>query len=422
MGQNPILGLLLSISVLGLAASTPALAGAPTLAFTCPRTTAAADGWRVVTLNVLNDSASAVAWTFPPFIPCRSTGASAALPDLALEKPTPEVLIEPGSFVRANYRARLPERLEGRLILEFPGTPAAPLVLEAPETQSGPLAGAAVPKESVSRPGDSQPALSAERYGDREPSGEGPDLYEPGRLFHRHFSGYEPFYFILGPDSPNAKFQISFKYQLITQYGALGQKTPWTTGFHLAYTQTALWDLNKPSAPFLDSSYKPELLYLKERVFGGEKSGFLRLDLQTGFQHESNGKDGLDSRSLNVAYLRPTLFIGPEDGFQVSLTARPRVYIGDLSDNPDIARYRGYADLRLTAGWRRSLQLSATGRVGDRADRGSLQLDLSYPLLRITGDSLAIYAFAQYFTGYGESLLQYDQRNSAFRVGIALYR
>ena len=180
--------------------------------------------------------------------------------------------------------------------------------------------------------------------------------------------------------------------------------------------------MNKPSAPFLDSSYKPELLYLKERVFGGEKSGFLRLDLQTGFQHESNGKDGLDSRSLNVAYLRPTLFMGPEDGFQVSLTARPRVYIGDLNDNPDIARYRGYADLRLTAGWRRSLQLSATGRVGDRADRGSLQLDLSYPLLRITGDSLAIYAFAQYFTGYGESLLQYDQRNSAFRVGIALYR
>jgi len=60
--------------------------------------------------------------------------------------------------------------------------------------------------------------------------------------------------------------------------------------------------------------------------------------------------------------------------------------------------------------------------VGDRADRGSLQLDLSYPLLRITGDSLAIYAFAQYFTGYGESLLQYDQRVSAFRVGIALYR
>ena len=422
MGRDAKLGLLLSMTVLVLAASPPALAGAPTLAFTCPRTAAAADGSRIVTLNVLNDSTSAVAWTFPPLIPCRIAGASAALPDLALEKPTPEVLIEPGSFARANYRVKLPERLVERLILEFPGTPAAALVLETPETQSGPLAGAAVPKESASRPGEGKPALSAERYEELEPSGEGADLYEPGRLFHRHFSGYEPFYFIVGPDSPNAKFQISFKYQLITKYGALGHKAPWTTGFHLAYTQTSLWDWDKPSAPFLDSSYKPELLYLKERVFGGEKGGFLRLDLQTGFQHESNGKDGLDSRSLNVAYLRPTLFIGPEDGFQVSLTARPRVYVGDLSDNPDIARYRGYADLRLTAGWRRSLQLSATGHVGDRADRGSLQLDLSYPLLRITGDSLALYAFAQYFTGYGESLLQYDRRVSAFRVGIALYR
>jgi outer membrane phospholipase A len=422
MGRDAILGLLLSISVLVLAAPPPALAGAPTLAFTCPQTSAAADGCRIVTLNVLNDSASAVAWTFPPFIPCRITSASAALPDLALEKPTPEVLIEPGSFARANYRVKLPERLGERLILEFPGTPAAPLVLETPETQSGPLAAAAVPKENVSRLGDGKPALSAERREELEPSSEGPAPYDPGRLFRRYISGYEPFYFIAGPDSPNAKFQISFKYQLITEYGALGQKAPWTTGFHLAYTQTSLWDWNRPSAPFLDSSYKPELLYLRERVLGGEKSDFLRLDLQTGFQHESNGKDGLDSRSLNIAYLRPTLFMGPEDGFQVSLMAKPWVYVGDLSDNPDIARYRGYADLRLTAGWRRSLQLSATGRVGNRGDRGSLQLDLSYPLLRITGESLTLYAFAQYFTGYGESLLQYDQRTSAFRAGIALYR
>jgi len=420
MGRNTILGLLLSVTV--LAASSPALAGAPTLAFTCPRTTAAAEGYRVVTLNALNDSASAVAWTFPPSIPCRITGASAALPDLALEKPTLEVLIEPGSFARANYRVKLTERLDGRLILEFPGTPAAPLVMEAPETQSGPLAAAAVPKESVSHPADGKPALSAERHGELEPSGKGADLYDPGMLFRRHISGYEPFYFIVGPDSPNAKFQISFKYQLITEYGALGREAPWTTGFHLAYTQTSLWDWDKPSAPFLDSSYKPELLYLKERVFGGEKSDFLRLDLQTGFQHESNGKDGPASRSLNIIYLRPTLFMGPEDGFQVSLMAKPWVYVGDLSDNPDIARYRGYADLRLTAGWERSLQLSATGRVGDQGDKGSLQLELSYPLLRITGESLTLYAFAQYFVGYGESLLQYDQRSSAFRIGIALYR
>jgi outer membrane phospholipase A len=29
---------------------------------------------------------------------------------------------------------------------------------------------------------------------------------------------------------------------------------------------------------------------------------------------------------------------------------------------------------------------------------------------------------AQYFTGYGESLLLYNQRSDAFRVGFALYR
>src|ERR1035437_2103500 len=182
MGRCAILGLLLSMAVLVSIASPPALVAAPTLAFTCPQTTAAADRWRVVTLNVLNDLGSAVAWTFPPHIPCQIAGASAALPDLALEKPTPEVIIEPGSFARANYRVQFPDRLVGRLVLEFPGTPATPLVMGIPETQSGPLTGAAVPKESVSRPGDGKPALSVERDGKQEPSGEEPDPYDPIRL------------------------------------------------------------------------------------------------------------------------------------------------------------------------------------------------------------------------------------------------
>ncbi len=267
--------------------------------------------------------------------------------------------------------------------------------------------------------GDSNPEVvqdSAKALAATEPA-----PFDPGQFLKEHLSGYEPMYFVAGPDSPNAKFQFSLKYQLLNNEGPLARKAPWARGFNLAYTQTSLWDWNQASAPFLDSSYKPEFLYSWERVVGGRPTNSVRLDLQTGLQHESNGKGGLDSRSLNIAYLRPTLTLGRDDHFQLSLQPRAWVYIGDLSDNPDIAHYRGYADLRAIIGWKQNVQLSAIGRLGSSGDKGSLQLDLTFPLMRLWRNFSA-YLQAQYFIGYGESLLLYNQRSTAYRFGFAIYR
>ena len=65
-------------------------------------------------------------------------------------------------------------------------------------------------------------------------------------------------YFIAGTKSPNAKFQISFAYQLLNTAGPLATRVPALKGFHVAYTQTSLWDLTGPSATFYDTSYKPD--------------------------------------------------------------------------------------------------------------------------------------------------------------------
>jgi outer membrane phospholipase A len=73
-------------------------------------------------------------------------------------------------------------------------------------------------------------------------------------------------------------------------------------------------------------------------------------------------------------------------------------------------------------GWGRGLLLSATGRLGDDANRGALQLDLSYPLMRFLYGNVGLYLYAQYFLGYGESLLRYNERSSALRFGFALFR
>jgi len=251
---------------------------------------------------------------------------------------------------------------------------------------------------------------------------ETPNASDPTRFFQTHFFPHEPFYFIAGVESPNAKFQISFKYQLFTGVGWLAEHIHPLTNFYLGYSQTSLWDWSTPSAPFFDSSYRPELLYWMPHVDKGRWADWFRLDLQGGIQHESNGKEEESSRSLNIVYLKPTAVFGKTDGFQFSLAPRAWVYVGDIVDNPDIKDYRGYFDLRAVIGWQKHAQLAATGRVGDDFDHGSLQLDLTYPLWKVPIVRSSLFFHVQYFIGYGESLLLYNKRGSSVRAGFALFR
>lgn len=382
------------------------------LVFSGPSSSAIAGARVTLVLNVLNSSAEALSWTFPQTIACRLL-SPARVPfegSLELDPGTNavQVTIAPEAFAHRAYGMTLPNGVSGQVALEFPGLGAGRLDL------------AIQPAAPASTRGATNTGFSR-LLQQAEPKQEGHE-FNPGRFFKEHISGYEPFYFVAGTKSPNAKFQFSFKYQVLNSEGNLAQKAPWLEGLHFAYTQTSLWDWNSPSAPFLDSSYKPELLFLHERLVNEQSTGWFRLDLQGGLQHESNGRDGLSSRSLNIAYLRPKLVFGKDDGLQLTLVPRAWVYLDDLSDNPDLPRYRGYADLRSIVGWKRGVQLSALGRLGNEVDKGSLQLDLTYPMMSLLSRSFSVYLHAQYFTGYGESLLLYTERSSAFRFGFSLYR
>ena len=360
-----------------------------------------------VWLVILNTSDRPISHTFPPTLDgMLRAGAAEQGVSLGLRDPTEagEVRIPAGGYVRREYGATLTGELQDPIILSVEGIPANPIVVAV----QVPQAVAATPERKPGAPPSSPQA-----------KGTG---FEAEAFFKEHIFGYEPMYFIAGTKSPNAKFQISFKYRFFSDRGSFVQKHPALNGFHLAYTQTSLWDWAGPSAPFLDSSYKPEFFYAMEHVDQGRWGKAVRLDLQGGVQHESNGKGGADSRSLNIAYLQPTLVLGKEGGPQVSLAPRVWAYLGDLGDNPDISDFRGYVGMRAVAGWADSVQLSATGRVGDAWDRGSLQLDLTYPLMNLLGGNLPVYLHLQYFWGYGETLLRYNDRTSSFRAGFSLFR
>jgi len=261
---------------------------------------------------------------------------------------------------------------------------------------------------------------------DEQDSGAPSQSETQSRSFNRfvaNLSPDEPLYIVFGwRDGTNAKLQLSFKYRFLNPEGRLTAGVPFFSRVYFGYTQTSLWDLGEPSAPFFDTSYKPSLFYRHEQlmVWGNGRSWLWG---QIGIEHESNGKAGDDSRSVNTVYVRPVLEIDRAIG-SAHLSVEPRLwaYFGDLSENPDIAEYRGYGQLKLALTGQAEWQIAATGRVGT-SGKGSLQIDFTYPMDRILLRTFDAFLYAQYFNGWSESLLSYDERLPwQLRVGIAVVR
>lgn len=233
-------------------------------------------------------------------------------------------------------------------------------------------------------------------------------------------SVYEPVYFVVGGDGGlNAKFQISLRFRLFDDHGRLARRMPWIDDLYLSFSQTALWDLGELSKPFKDSSYRPRLFYANydlARYFDGN----LRVGVESGIGHESNGKEGDDSRSYNMLYARPTFTLGDPDGFRAYFAPLIHNYIA-ASDNPDIDDYRGYVDWLFGVGSKGGLDFWGVLRKGTRSDYGSVELSASYPLSKLSGGDLTGWLMLQYFNGYGESLLDYNRKlDSQVRLGIAI--
>ncbi len=233
-------------------------------------------------------------------------------------------------------------------------------------------------------------------------------------------SVYEPVYFIVGGDEGlNAKFQISLRFRLFDDHGRLARKLPWIDDLYLSFSQTALWDLGELSKPFKDSSYRPRLFFANydlARYFDGN----LRFGVEAGVGHESNGKEGDESRSFNMLYARPTLTLGDPDGLRAYFAPLLHNYIAD-DDNARLKDYRGYVDWLFGVGSKGGLDFWGVVRKGTRSDYGSVELNASYPLSKLSGGDLTGWLMLQYFNGYGESLLDFDRKlDSQLRLGIAI--
>jgi len=374
---------------------------------------APAGGGLSVELIFLNGSGSAAAYDPPGQIPAELTVDDRRIPVMLTLVPASTAAIPAGGFTRRRYALALPAVHAGNAVLSLggaaPGTSGFAFALSntsvAEQTQPAPAA-----ETTPARSGSSGHSLLT-----ANPNAPAADT---NNVFLANLSGYQPIYAVYGPGTnTDARLQISFKYQLFGKPGDSGGRA-WQDGIHFAFTERLYWDLGAKSSPFRNVDYMPELFYLvPERAV----TSTLSLGGQAGVRHESNGRDGDASRSMNTVYIQPVATV-PIGDYSLSVGPRLWAYIGDLSDNPDIKRYRGNTGLFASIGREGGLRVSANSRLNFGSGKGSVDVETSYPLNRLIGTSLNVYLFGQGFAGYGENLLDYNVRQTRVRFGIGIVR
>lgn len=227
--------------------------------------------------------------------------------------------------------------------------------------------------------------------------------------------GYSARYFQEQYDDPSiefkdteAQFQISLKVPLALDVFN-------TFDIYAAYTNRSFWQVYSSdiSAPFRETNHEPEAWL--QFTPGWEFLGFRNIANAVGIAHQSNGRAGVLSRSWNRVYAN---FVFARGNF--ALGFKPWIRISedaDQDDNPDITDYLGHYELRAGYKWNDHVFSAMTrNNLESGFDKGAIELGWSFPL----GSYPYLKGYIQYFRGYGESLIDYNQHVNRIGIGIAL--
>ncbi|MDE6587328.1 MAG: phospholipase A [Paramuribaculum sp.] len=227
-----------------------------------------------------------------------------------------------------------------------------------------------------------------------------------------YFGLYKDNYFIFGTSvgpkptvyNTNIKFQISVAQRLTKSTLPLG------TYLYLFYSQKCFWNVLEESFPMTDLNFNPGIgltkpLFVKNRFVG-------KLSLIA--EHESNGRDGVESRSWNRISLSGSIMIDP----RFIVHGKFWIPIVDGENNRDILNYSGIYQVGTSlqsSDNRLGMSVILTKRRGWNLNYNTV-VELSYRLFKRDNQSI----FLQYYNGYGEGLLAYKEFHSQLRIGIVI--
>lgn len=201
----------------------------------------------------------------------------------------------------------------------------------------------------------------------------------------------------------DVKFQLSISQRLTKS------KLPFDSYLFIQYTQKAFWDVFRESLPMRDLNFNPGIglghLIIRHNKYIGK--AYLMLE------HESNGKDSIDSRSWNKITFSWALVLN--DNWETQF--KTWIPIIDGENNKDILKYNGI--FQFAVNYRtcnKRLQIGALITQRKAWFGFNTQLELSYKFNKRENQ----FFFIQYYNGYGENLLEYNQYKNMLRVGFVI--
>lgn len=227
-----------------------------------------------------------------------------------------------------------------------------------------------------------------------------------------YFGLYKDNYFIFGTavNHTPTKTNTDIKFQISIQQRLTRSTLPFGTYLYLFYSQKCWWNVLENSMPMVDLNFNPGIglakpLFVKNRYVG-------KVTLMA--EHESNGRDGLASRSWNKISLAASIMIDP----QVTVHGKVWIPIVDGQNNRDILDYSGIYQVgtEFTSRNRRfTASVVLVKRRGWKLNYNTI-IELGYRIFRRDNQFL----FLQFYNGYGECMLDYNQFRSRVRVGIVI--
>lgn len=205
-------------------------------------------------------------------------------------------------------------------------------------------------------------------------------------------------------------FQISVEKPISYNFLGLNES------ISAAYTQKSFWQTTEDSSPFRETNYEPEIFI----QFPYKENSVLKA-YKVSIMHSSNGRNDENSRSWNKVYLEgyyqfANLFLVPKIWYRI-----PDDKGSD--DNPDIEDYYGYGDLTLLYAYKKhTFELLLRNNLKfSESNKGAVELNWTFPLPEFLSTKNT-YGMLQLFSGYGNSLIDYDREINKIGLGIAFSR
>ncbi|HIP14306.1 MAG TPA: phospholipase [Sulfurimonas autotrophica] len=213
-----------------------------------------------------------------------------------------------------------------------------------------------------------------------------------------------------------AEIQVSLKLRVAKNLFKLNEK------YYLSYTQHSFWQIYTVSSPFRESMYNPEAFVVFP--ISDRKSILHMRSLKVALAHKSNGQPNTENNpayngfnlSKSINYIYATLRLQHQTLITDITLMTPYLGSSDLSDNPDIMKYLGYNKVKFTYFYNEHMfTVMIRGNIDSL--KGAVEATYSYPLKKDKS-----YYYMKFFSGYVESLIDYNRPVTKFAIGFSFSR